>query len=146
MWGGTKDAYPPFREPTKGKKISARANYNRGDERDERRPKRKKIPPFSHLREGGKVNGPPSLPGTQSCGGRIEGGGLIWCTWRWLGEPTFRHFTAAEWKTKAVSGCMKGMCPLSLSDSFPSESLSLVHSSYSRAIQPCHNFPLFFFS
>lgn len=40
-------------------KISAPANYNQGDERDEGRQKRKKIPPYSHLRKGGEVNSPP---------------------------------------------------------------------------------------
>lgn len=43
----------------KREKISARANYNRGDERDRGRQKRKKIPLFSHLRGGAEVN---SLP------------------------------------------------------------------------------------
>lgn len=45
-------------------------------------------------------------------------------------NPRLRHFTAAEWKTKAVSGRMKGMCPLSLSDSFPSE------NSAARSFKP----------
>lgn len=43
----------------KREKISTWANYNRGDERDRARQKRKKIPLFSHLRGGAEVN---SLP------------------------------------------------------------------------------------
>lgn len=57
-----------FHGADKRKKISAPANYNRGDERDGRRQKRKKIPPFFSPER--RWRGQQFPPETQSCGGR----------------------------------------------------------------------------
>lgn len=103
MWGGTKDAYPPFTEPTKGKKSLLQLITTGVMKETEGDRKERKSPLFSHLREGGEVNS--SLPKLNP----VEGDGerervrLIWWTWRWLVDAPLRCLASTEWKIKTVS-------------------------------------------
>lgn len=100
MWGGTKEGrrLSSSEWTDKRRKISAPANYNRADERDQGERKERKSLLFSHLRGRGEVNPPtppppPPLKLNPEEHGGLGVGGLIW----WNVEVISRRSSSSSW-------------------------------------------------